>query len=187
MQNLILGIVPVVLFWIFEEKMGTAAGVIAALVWCIGELSWEWIKFRRFQKITLFSGILIVVFGGLDIIFSQTRFFLFQPVVVEAVVIVLFYKSLLGDEPKILEWMGTRAPALSEDAQVRNLQIRSLKKMGMKMVVLMTVHLVLLAVAAAYFSTSVWAFVKGPGFLLLALLFVGIELARIKLFNKSNF
>src|ERR1700722_13290351 len=85
MKLLFLGLVPVLIFWIVEDKFGTFWGLIAAMVWAVGECVYQYLKYRRVDKMTIFSTALVVVLGGLGLLLDNSILFKFQPVIVELV------------------------------------------------------------------------------------------------------
>ena len=111
MKILIIGLVPVLVFWFVEEKFGTIWGLIAAIAWAVGECAYEYIKNKRVDKLTIFSTALIVILGGLGVWLDNGILFKFQPVIVEIFFGgILFFGGLRG-EPVILQMAKKSRPA----------------------------------------------------------------------------
>ena len=72
MKLLILGLIPVLIFWFVEEKLGTFWGLVAAIIWAFIECTYEYIRYRRVEKLTLVSTAFIVVLGGIGLLLDQS-------------------------------------------------------------------------------------------------------------------
>ncbi|MEZ4749389.1 MAG: hypothetical protein R3B54_01815 [Bdellovibrionota bacterium] len=63
-RSLILGgVVPVIAFTIVEEYFGILWGVVAGMVFAVGEILIEWKKQKRVSPITLGGGVMILLLG----------------------------------------------------------------------------------------------------------------------------
>ena len=103
MKLLFLGLVPVIIFWLVEDKFGTFWGLIAAMVWAVGECIYEYVKTKKIQKLTLFSTGLVVILGGLGALLDKSILFKFQPVIMEVVFAGVIIWGGRGGEPLLLK------------------------------------------------------------------------------------
>ncbi len=177
MKNLWLGLLPVIIFWFFEEKFGTMWGLVAAVVWAIGECLYEYIRNRTIDKMTFMSTALVVVLGGVSFFLDKSIFFKFQPVITE----VLFAGILFWQSRKENSWLFQMAVKSkpeafkSADPLVQEKQKKMFARMTLSLEIFLVIHAVFLGIVAWYGSTGQWAFWKGVGFYVLFLVWFGVE------------
>jgi intracellular septation protein A len=166
MKLLFLGLVPVIIFWLVEEKFGTFWGLIAAIVWAVGECIFEYAKNARVEKLTLFSTGLIVILGGIGAWLDKSILFKFQPVILELVFVgILIWGGRKGDPLLFVMAKKTRPEVFANQSPpVIEFQKNMMKKMTRNLLVVLLLHSVVLSYAAVYGTTGQWAFWKGVGF-----------------------
>ena len=182
MKLLILGLCPILIFWFVEDKFGTSWGLIAAIVWAVGECIYELIRYKRVQKLTLFSSLLVVVLGGLGLWLDNSILFKFQPVTLEVVFAAILFLGGRSGEPLMLKMARETKPQMFENQNPILLakQKTLMTQMTRHLIILLILHSGLLGYLALRGTTGQWAFWKGIGFNLFLLIWVGIEFAMIK-------
>lgn len=151
------GLLPVLAFTLIEEYYGTVAGLIAGMVFGVGEICYELYKYKKVQKITWIGNGLLLGLGAVSLISSEGIWFKLQPALMEGIFALILWGSVL---------MGK--PLLSYLAEQQGHQLPDLVKKGMKGITLRTgfffaIHTGLAVWAALAWSTTAWALLKGLG------------------------
>lgn len=171
-----MGLVPVIIFWFFEEKFGTFWGLVCAMVWGIGEASYEYITTKKVQKLTLISTGLVVVLGGVSLLLDKSVYFKFSPVVIEVVFAGFMVWQLKKGNPMFIEMAQKMRPNIV----MGDVQKQVFNRLTKALIFLLLVHCVLLSYYALNGTTSQWAFWKGIGFYVLFLVWFFVEYAYQK-------
>jgi len=182
LKLLILGLVPVLIFWVIEEKFGTLWGLVAAIIWALGECAYSLIRYKKVDALTLVSTALVVVLGGLSWWLDNSLFFKFQPVIVEIIFVGALWWFGRDGKPALLK-MGEQArPEIFTHLtpEQRAFQGEMFKRITRRLNVLLWIHIIVMAIAAVYGTTGQWAFAKGVGFNLLLGLWLVSEYLIIK-------
>ena len=166
MKLLFIGLLPVVIFWFVEDKFGTFWGLIAAIVWAIGECLYEYIRYKRIDRMTLFSTGLVVILGGLGALLDKSILFKFQPVIMEIVFAgVLVWGGRKGDPLLLKMAKKTRPEAFSSpDPFVQAQHLSIMRRLTRNLIIVLIGHSLLLSYVAVKGTTGQWAFWKGIGF-----------------------
>ncbi len=168
------GLLPIVAFVVVEQIYGLKGGVIAGLVFCVGEIAWELRKSGKVQGITILSSALILILGALSLWEDDGIFFKLQPAIFMAVFAVVFFLSSLLGRPFLLELSRKQNPnlplALSE--RLRGMNIR----LGLLFVGLAGLS----AYAAFYWSTAAWATLKAAGLPVIMVFYILLEMVWIR-------
>ena len=163
------GILPVVAFTVIEEKYGTVWGIIAGMVFSIGEMVWEWARHRAISTITWATGLLILLLGGISLWANEGIWFKLQPAMMEFAFFVLLVGSVLLKKPFLqaaMEKGGQKVPPIL---------LPYLPGLTLRVGIFFGLHSALAAWAAFQWSTSAWAWLKGVGFTGSFLLYLGVE------------
>ena len=188
MKLLILGLVPVLIFWFVEEKFGTFWGLVAAMVWAVAECVYQYLKNQRVDKLTLFSTALVVVLGGLGLLLDNSILFKFQPVIVELVFAGILIWGGRKGEPLLFQMAKKTKPEIflkSKSPTLMSAQIGMMKKMTRNLLGILVIHSILLSYYAVKGTTGQWAFWKGVGFNVFLLIWVAGEFLNLKLRRRS--
>jgi intracellular septation protein A len=177
MKLLFLGLIPVVIFWLVEDKFGTFWGLIAAIIWALGECIYEYGTTRKIQKLTLFSTALVVILGGLGALLDKSILFKFQPVIMEVVFAGVIIWGGRGGEPLLLKMARqTKPEAFKEQTpEITAHQLIVMRRLTRNLIVILIAHSILLSVVAVNGTTGQWVFWKGIGFNVLLLFWAGAE------------
>ena len=188
MKLLILCLVPVLIFWIIEEKFGTLWGLVAAMVWAVGECAYSLIRYKKIDNLTLISTALVLILGGMSWWLDNSLFFKFQPVIIEIIFVGILWWFGRDGTPALLK-MGEQArPELFSrlTPEQREMQSGIFRTISKRLIVLLWIHIIAMAIAAVYGTTGQWAFAKGIGFNLLLGLWLVSEYVLIKKYADRN-
>lgn len=172
------GLLPIVLFTLVEEYYGTAWGLVAALFFGFGELSFELWKNKKISKITLVGNFLIIFLGIISLFSQDGIWFKLQPGLIEFGMVIFLWGSLLMKKPLLLSL------AQQQNIQLPEILLKEFPKLTFRIGVFFLIHAVLAFWAAFYWSTTAWALLKGVGLMSSFVLYLFIEMwllrSRIK-------
>lgn len=182
MKLLILGLVPVLIFWVIEDKFGTLWGLAAAAVWAVGECIYSYARYRKIDNLTLISTALVLILGGLSWALDNSLFFKFQPVLIELIFVVAIWWFSRDGRPALLKMAEQARPEIFSklSEQQRALQQSMFTKLSRRLCWMLWIHIVVMVVVALYGTTGQWAFAKGIGFNLLLGLWLVSEFLMMK-------
>ena len=81
---LVAGLLPVIAFTVIEEVYGTVAGLIAGMVFGVGEIVYEWRTMGKVQPMTWGGNGMLLVLGGISLLTKEGVWFKLQPSIIEA-------------------------------------------------------------------------------------------------------
>jgi intracellular septation protein len=188
MKLLFLGLIPVLLFWFVEEKFGTLWGLIAAMVWAIGECAYLYARYRKVDRMTLFSTGLVLVLGGFGAWLDQSILFKFQPVIIELLFAGIIWWGGRKGEPLLYKMARESRPEIfaGKNESILSRQKELMVRMSRNLIVMLIVHAAVMAFVAVKGSTSQWAFWKGAGFIVFMLAWAALEFLTIRRQIKKN-
>lgn len=176
MALLFAGLLPVLAFTFIEEKYGTWWGLIAGLLFGVGEICWELYRHRKVSKITWFGNGMLFVLGGVSLLTNEGLWFKLQPALFEGVFTLLLWGSLLRRK-NLLEWMmeaqGREFPPIVKPF---------LRGLCFRLGLFFLVQACLATWAALSWSTEAWAFLKSIGILI----FLGAYMFAEMIFLRSR-
>lgn len=182
MKLLFLGVLPLFVFWFVEEKFGAFWGIVAAIVWALGECAVEKFTTNKVNRFTIGSTALVVVMGGIGILLDQSAWFKFQPVVLEVIMVGLMVWESRKPEPLLLQWSMEMHPnRFSTDPQIRGAQVAYFKRMSLGMSAALVVHSIIIGYYALYGSTEQWLFWKTGGLFFIMLLWFALEMIWLRI------
>lgn len=163
------GLLPVIAFTLIEEYYGTIAGLIAGMVFGVGEISWELYKHGRVQKITWIGNGMLLVLGGVSLISSEGIWFKLQPALMEGAFALALWGSVILGKPLFLyiaEQQGQQFPDIIR-SRMNGITVRA----GF----FFAIHTGLAIWSALAWSTTAWALLKGLGLTISFILYLIIE------------
>lgn len=163
---------PVLLFFIAFKLYDIYIATAVAIAGSIAQTGWLWLRYRRIERMPLFTLLLIVVLGGSTLIFHDEYFIKWKPTAVNWLFAVVFLGSQWVGQKPILERMLSENLELPAPVWLR----LNLAWVGF----FLTMGLANLYVALN-FDTETWVDFKLFGMLTLTLIFViaqAIYLAR---------
>ena len=168
------GLVPVIAFTLIEEYYGTIAGLIAGMVFGVGEICFELYNHKKVQKITWIGNGLLLVLGGLSLISSEGIWFKLQPALMEGAFAIALWASVIMNKPLLIVLAEQQGQVLPDFLRSR------MKGITFRVGLFFAIH-TLLAVWAAYsWTTTNWALLKGVGLTVSLFLYMGIEMILMR-------
>jgi intracellular septation protein len=165
----IAGLLPVIAFTIIEDHYGVIAGLIAGMVFGVGEIIWELYRHKQIQKITWIGNGMLLVLGGISLISSEGLWFKLQPAIMEGVFALICWGSLLLGKNVIVylaEQQGQQLPALLKN---------KMSGITFRIGLFFAIHAVLATWAAISWSTANWALLKGVGLTVSFIIYMTLE------------
>lgn len=164
------GLLPVIAFTVIEEKYGTVAGIIAGMVFGVGEILWEIIAYRKVSAITWGGNALILVLGFISLKANEGIWFKLQPSIMEAVFSLVFIGSTLMGRPLLLALSEKQGQKITDSMRA------FFPGLNFRIGLFFAAHAALATWAAFYWSTSAWAILKGVGFTLSFIAYMVLEM-----------
>ena len=179
------GILPVVAFAVVEEVWGPKAGLVAGMVFGVGEILWEWRTQKKVQAVTWIGNGLLLGLGAVSIVSDEGYWFKLQPALLEgAMALALIGSHVLG-KPLLLAMARKQMPPESLPAATRPVYEARLRGMNLRMGLFFAVHTVLAVWSALDWSTAAWALLKGVGFTASMVAYVAAEVLWVRMRNRS--
>ncbi len=172
------GVLPVIAFTLVEEWYGTVGGLIAGVVFGAGELTYEYVRFRKIQGVTIAGNALVIILGGLSLIEGNAVLFKLQPAFLLFAFAGFLLLSSALKRPFLVEMskkqMTANGQELPEEARRRLTGMNTRIGICLFVIALLSVH------AAYYWSTPAWAFLKGIGAPAILVIYMGIEILILR-------
>ncbi|MFV8249906.1 inner membrane-spanning protein YciB [Bdellovibrio bacteriovorus] len=177
------GLLPVIAFTLIEEYYGIIPGLIAGMIFGLGEIIWELYRHKKVQKITWIGNGMLLGLGAISLISSEGIWFKLQPALMEGAFAIVLWGSLIVKKPLLVylaEQQGQQFPDIIK-SRMTGITFRT----G----IFFAIHAVLATWAALEWSTTNWALLKGLGLTVSFILYLVIEavlLRRIVLKQRSE-
>ncbi len=170
------GLIPIILFTWIEEYYGTIAGLIAAMIFGVGEILYEWKTRGRVDPMTWGGNGLILVLGGVSLWTSEGIWFKLQPALIEAAMALGLWISGWIGKPFLLTLARKQGgiPAHIPPG-LKQIMERNLAGMNFRIGVFFAVHSILAVWAGLHWSTTAWALLKGVGLTVSLILYLVVE------------
>ena len=168
------GILPLVAFAIIEDQYGTLAGIIAGMIFGLGEVIYEYVSRRKISTITWASNLMILILGGLSLVSSDGIWFKLQPALFEASFVLFLWGSLLAKKNVIVllaEKQGQVMPDFLHE---------KMKGFAFRLGVFFFLHTALAVWSAFHWTTAQWALLKGVGLPVSMVIYVVAEMIIIR-------
>lgn len=157
LKKLLPGFIPLFVFIAADEIWGTKIGLIVALVVGILELVYTYIKEKRFDKFILLDTALLMVLGGISILFDNDIFFKTKPAIIEAIMCVVLGVSAFTK----IDIVGGMSQRYMKGITMNDEVMKKFKQTLKMMFWIFTVHTFLVLYSAFYLSKEAWAFISG--------------------------
>ncbi len=177
------GLLPVIAFTLIEEYYGIIPGLIAGMIFGLGEIIWELYRHKKVQKITWIGNGMLLGLGAISLISSEGIWFKLQPALMEGAFAIVLWGSLVVKKPLLVylaEQQGQQFPEIIKSRMVG---------ITFRTGIFFAIHAVLATWAALEWSTTNWALLKGIGLTVSFILYLVIEavlLRRIVLKQRSE-
>lgn len=169
------GVLPVIAFSLIEDSYGPVWGTAAGMVFGVGEIIFEKLRYKKISSITWIGNLMILALGGISIISQDGVWFKLQPAMFEAFFTLLLWGSLLMKKPLLIamaEKQGTNIPDAAKPL---------LKGMTFRLGLFFAIHTVVATWAAFDWTTAQWAWLKGAGLMITFALYLGLELLIVRM------
>ena len=174
------GLLPIIAFTIIEEKYGPIQGLIAAMIFGVGELIYEKVKYKKINGITWIGNGLVIGLGIVSIFTQDGLWFKLQPAILEVFFVGMLWISQILGKPLLVELSKKQNPELPEMFLV------FLRGVNFRCGIFFLFHAVLATWAAFKWSTQAWAVLKGLGVTLSFVLYMVIEVWVFRLRLKKK-
>lgn len=177
------GLLPVIAFTLIEEYHGIIPGLIAGMIFGVGEIIWELYRHKKVQKVTWIGNGMLLALGAISLISSEGIWFKLQPALMEGAFAIVLWGSLIVKKPLLVylaEQQGQQFPDIIKSRMAG---------ITFRVGVFFAVHAALATWAALEWSTTNWALLKGVGLTVSFILYLVIEavlLRRIVLKQRSE-
>ncbi len=174
------GLLPVIAFTIIEEKYGTLAGLVAGMIFGLGEILYELIKFKKVNTITWIANGMLLGLGTISLFSSEGYWFKLQPALLEFGFFIFLTSSWLLKKPfmKImLEKQNPQAPDF-----LKNLMSGMTLRLGL----FFLAHSILATYAAFKWTSESWALLKGLGLTISMVFYMVLEIIWMRLTLKNK-
>ncbi|WP_413560538.1 inner membrane-spanning protein YciB [Bdellovibrio sp. HCB209] len=168
------GLLPVIAFTVIEDQYGTIAGLIAGMVFGVGEICYELYKYKKVQKITWIGNGLLLGLGGISLISDEGIWFKLQPAIMEGIFAIALWFSVAIKKPLIVVLAEQQGQKLPDFVKAR------MNGMTFRMGVFFAIHTGLAIWAALYWSTNAWALLKGVGLTVSLIVYMLLEVLFIR-------
>ncbi|MGZ3748281.1 MAG: inner membrane-spanning protein YciB, partial [Pseudobdellovibrionaceae bacterium] len=168
------GLLPLIAFTVIEENYGVIAGLVAGMVFGLGEIIYEWIRQRKVSTMTWVGNGLLLVLGTLSLLSSEGLWFKLQPALMEGPFALALWGSCIIKKPLLVimaEKQGQQLPELVK---------RRLLGVTWRTGFFFAIHTGLAVWAALAWSTTNWALLKGIGLTLSFILYLGAEVFYLR-------
>jgi isopentenyldiphosphate isomerase/intracellular septation protein A len=177
LKKLLPGFLPLIVFIIVDNFLGTEIGIVFAISFGLIELIFIYIKERRFDKFIIGDTLLLVIMGGISILLENDIFFKIKPAIIELIFCSLIGFSVFSGKNLMLKMSQRYMKGVEMNEAVVNQFNKSLKILFW----LFSGHVVLIIYAAFYMSTEAWGFISSVLFYLLFGVYMLYEFLRNKL------
>jgi isopentenyldiphosphate isomerase/intracellular septation protein A len=184
--QLLPGFIPLFAFIIADELWGTKIGLIVAIASGVIELTWYWIKDKKFDTFILLDTLLIIVLGVVSIILENEVFFKLKPALIGVLMCAVLGISVFTPSNFLLNMSKRYMRGLEFNDQ----QYQQMKK-NMKVLFWLLVGYTALVFYSVWFmNKEAWAFISGGLFYILFGAYFAYELvknriAKIKFKNEE--
>ncbi|MBC7372223.1 MAG: septation protein IspZ [Bdellovibrionaceae bacterium] len=168
------GLLPLIAFTVIEENYGVIAGLIAGMIFGVGEIVFELVKHRRVSTMTWIGNGLLLILGGVSLISSEGIWFKLQPALMEGAFALALWGSCVMRKP-LLVVMAEKQGQTFPDA-VKSKLFGVTWRTGF----FFAIHTGLATWAAIDWSTTNWALLKGVGFTVSFVVYLGLEVFYLR-------
>lgn len=173
------GLLPIIAFTLIEEYHGPVWGTIAGMVFGVGEILYEKIRYKKVSTITWIGNALILGLGGISIISQDGIWFKLQPALFELGFAAVLIGSWVMKKPFLALMAEKQNPNLPEFAK------KAMSGITFRVGLFFIFQAGLATWAAFYWSTSAWAFLKGVGVIIMFVLYFILEILWIRLKQRK--
>lgn len=172
------GLLPIISFTLIEEYYGVVAGLIAAMIFGVGELSYEYFRYRKVERITLIGNGLIIGLGLISLWSTDGIWFKMQPAIFCAIFAAALFATSIMKKPLLVSLSRAQNPNLPD------LAIQFLTSLNWRLGIFFLLQTGIGIWAAIYWSTAAWATLKGIGLPVFMIIYMLLEVLYFRWKNK---
>lgn len=165
------GLLPVIIFTVIEEYWGTTWGLVAGMVFGVGEMTFEYVKERKISPITLGGNALLIVLGIVALWAKEGIWFKLQPAIMEFVFAILLIGSFFMKKSFLIAMAKRQQPGLPVHAEVW------MHGLTFRLGLFFLLQTALAVWSAISWSTTAWALLKGLGVPVSMVIYLIVEVA----------
>jgi len=170
-MNIFFDLVPLFLFFIAYKFLGIYSATTVAIVASIIQVVYTRIKHKKFELIQVVTCIMILIFGGMTLIFREPLFIKWKPTMINWLMAIVFIASQACCKKTVLQHM------LKNKISAPNNVWKNLNYMWVAFfIVIGTTNIIV----AYTFDTDTWVHFKVFGMLGIALLFGIIQTVYLR-------
>lgn len=173
-QQILLMLIPLILFTVVEEWGGLTWALILSVVYAIGEVGWEYWKYRQVSKLTLFSNLMVVGLSFVSYLTQDGLWFKLQPAILESFFALILIGSFLIKKPLLISMMKAQGQPMNE------VMIPFFTVLTFRMGLFFMAQAGLAVYASLHWSTEVWAFLKSIGLFIMMIVYMLLEVIIFK-------
>lgn len=168
------GLLPVIIFTIIEDQYGVIAGLVAGMVFALGEVIFELVKHKKVSGLTWAGNCLLILLGGISLISEDGIWFKLQPALFEFAFGLILIGSSLLKKPFLLMMIEKQNPNLPDAIKEK------FKGVNFRVSFFFFFHAILATYAAFNWSTWAWALLKGVGLMGSFVIYLAVEIIFIR-------
>ncbi|MBN1969809.1 MAG: septation protein IspZ [Candidatus Delongbacteria bacterium] len=173
-KNLLLGFIPIFTFSLAEESLGLVNAVFLSVISGVVIFLYYLISMKQKEWFVLIDTGLVLIFGLISIQFNDDIFFKIKPGIVQCIVLAMFSMMLFSNEKILSSILGR----YNKNLVLNSEHVQVLRKQMIPLYVIITLHTVLIFIAAFKFSTASWSFIAGPLFYIILGLYFGFSYTK---------
>ncbi len=181
LKKMLPGFLPLLVFIVVDEFLGTEAGILFALAFGVAELVFIYIREKRIEKFVIVDTLFLLVFGGISLLLENDIFFKLKPALIELLFCVLIGVSAFSGNNIMMKMSQRYMKGVEMNAAMELQFKRSLKIMFW----LFLVHVLLIVYSAYFMSKEAWVFISGGLFYIMFAVYFAVEFVRNKLKNSK--
>ena len=179
--QLLPGFIPLFAFIIADEVWGTKTGLIVAIASGIIELSWYWIRDRKFDKFILFDTLLIILLGIVSLVLDNDVFFKIKPALIG--ILMCAFLGISAFTPG--NFLLNMSKRYMKGIELNDSQYMLFRKNLKVLFWLFTAYTVLVFYSVWFMSKEAWAFISGALLYILFGSYFLFEMAKVYFHKKK--
>lgn len=156
-RKMLPGLLPLLVFVLADELLGTQIGLIVAVVFGIGQLIFLRITQKLWDRFVIFDTLLLTALGGISMLLDNDTLFLWKPVLTESILVGFIALSLFSKHNLVLlmskRYMG--------DMQINESQQKLFNRNLLVLFFITILHMAISVYSIYYMSKEGWVFVSG--------------------------
>jgi len=167
-KNILIGLLPLIVFTIAEEillhwtnRTNALTGALG-LALLVGFIAFgiSWIHNKKPDWFIGLDTLLLMGLGGISILLDNAVFFKLKPALIELILVVLVGITAFSNHPLLINMMKR----MMGEMTIKEFQFNQLKQIMRLLFYILSFHVFLIVYAAFFLSQTLWAFISGALF-----------------------